>query len=194
MPSLIKLPVRASHSTARLVDHTWTRLEKGASSEELSTQIGDSLQSTYGVLVHWRDAVAAELNQPQGQHDLGLTADNFGIWFDSDDEVEELGEGCQQFSLIALHFPKFVDGRSYSSAYLLRRRFGFSGELRAVGDVLVDQLFYMHRCGFDAFELREDKSVEDALNSLNTFSVRYQGSVDRSEPLFRVEERPAASA
>ncbi|WP_416394816.1 DUF934 domain-containing protein [Allohahella sp. A8] len=193
MPNLIKVPVRGADSEARVIDHQWARLDKAASAELLTTQISDALKTAYGVLVHWEDALTAGLDRDQLQHDLGLTADNFGIWFDSDDEVERLGERCQQFPLIALHFPKFVDGRSYSSAYLLRQRFGFTGELRAVGDVLVDQLFYMRRCGFDAFELRADKLVEDALNALNAFSVKYQGSIDRAEPLFRVADRPAAN-
>ncbi|GAA3949352.1 DUF934 domain-containing protein [Allohahella marinimesophila] len=194
MPNLIKIPVRADHSEAKLVDHEWSRLEKDLSPEALGSQVEQALKSAYGVLVYWEDALAAGLEGAQVQHDLGLTADNFGVWFDSDDEVEALGKGAQQFPLIALHFPKFVDGRSYSSAYLLRSRFGFTGELRAVGDVLVDQLFFMRRCGFDAFELRADKLVEDALTALNAFSVKYQGSIDRSEPLFRIEDRPAASA
>jgi uncharacterized protein (DUF934 family) len=86
---------------------------------------------------------------------------------------------------IAVHFPKFADGRGYSIATLLRKRIGFTGELRAVGDVLCDQLFYMSRVGFDALALREDQDPETALKALAQFTHSYQDSVDTPSPLFR---------
>ncbi|MGK0360297.1 MAG: hypothetical protein ACI9U2_002610 [Bradymonadia bacterium] len=79
-------------------------------------------------------------------------------------------------ALIALDFPKFTDGRAYSYAQVLRTRHGYRGELRATGDVLRDQLRYMWRCGFDAFEVRADKSIEDALHAFDEFTVDYQHS------------------
>lgn len=82
--------------------------------------------------------------------------------------------------LIALDFPKFADGRSYSYAQVLRTRHGYRGELRATGDVLRDQLRYMWRCGFDAFEVRADKSIEDALKAFDEFTVDYQHSPPRN--------------
>ncbi|MCW4151882.1 DUF934 domain-containing protein [Halomonas sp. 18H] len=87
--------------------------------------------------------------------------------------------------LIAIDFPKFTDGRGYSLARLLRERHGYHGQIRAVGDVLIDQLFYMSRCGFNAFSLREDQLADDALKALNTFSRSYQPGTDTREPLFR---------
>jgi uncharacterized protein (DUF934 family) len=81
-------------------------------------------------------------------------------------------------------FPKFADGRGYTIAYRLRKRAGYRGELRAIGDVLRDQLFYMHRAGFDAFAVRADKDIQEALKSLQDFSVTYQGSTDDAQPLF----------
>ena len=87
--------------------------------------------------------------------------------------------------LIALEFPSFRDGRAYSQAYLLRTRLGWQGELRAVGDVLRDQLSHMRQCGFDAFAVREDKSATDALKGLNGISVLYGRSVLEPRPLFR---------
>jgi uncharacterized protein (DUF934 family) len=87
--------------------------------------------------------------------------------------------------LIALCFPVFSDGRAYSSARELRQNMGYAGEIRAIGDVLRDQLFYMHRCGFNAFALRDDQDLELALSAFADFREGYQASVDRPDPLFR---------
>ena len=91
----------------------------------------------------------------------------------------------QRFPLIAVNFPKFGDGRGYSIARLLRERYGFKGELRAIGDVLHDHLFFMSQCGFDAFALREDQDAQEALSVFGTFSDGYQTSALRPVPLFR---------
>ena len=97
-----------------------------------------------------------------------------GIRLASTDSVDDVAPLLSDVTRVALDFPKFADGRSYSNARLLRDKFGFDGELRAIGDVLRDQLFYMYRCGFDAFEVREDKDAQDALKALREFSVTYQ--------------------
>lgn len=110
--------------------------------------------------------------------------DKFGVWLDSDDEPEKLGDP-NQFSMIAINFPKFADGRGYSVARLLRDRYKFTGDVRAIGDVLQDQLFYMKRCGFSSFALRPDRSAEQAISGLSVFSVTYQGATDEPLPLFR---------
>lgn len=86
---------------------------------------------------------------------------------------------------VEVNFPKFSDGRGYSIARLLRERHGYTGELRAVGDVQRDQLFYLSRVGFDAFLLREGEDAEAALAALADFSEAYQASVERPQPLFR---------
>ena len=86
---------------------------------------------------------------------------------------------------VEVNFPSFTDGRGYSIARLLRERYGYQGELRAVGDVQRDQLFYLSRCGFDAFLLREGQDAGEALSALRDFSEAYQASVERPEPLFR---------
>ncbi|BAU72506.1 DUF934 domain-containing protein [Metapseudomonas furukawaii] len=109
-----------------------------------------------------------------------------GLLLQPDDEVEALvGELPDALPLIALDFPSFRDGRGYSQAYLLRTRLGWRGELRAVGDVLRDQLAHMRQCGFDAFAVREDKCVEDALKGLAGVSVLYGRSAIEPRPLFR---------
>ncbi|MOA34505.1 hypothetical protein D3C78_1558810 [compost metagenome] len=99
--------------------------------------------------------------------------------------MESPAAHLHRLPLIAIDFPSFRDGRGYSLAYLLRSRLGWRGELRAVGDVLRDQLSHMRQCGFDAFAVREDKSVEDALKGLAGLSVLYGRSVIEPRPLFR---------
>jgi uncharacterized protein (DUF934 family) len=91
-------------------------------------------------------------------------------------------------------FPKFTDGRGYSIAYNLRARLGYTGELRAIGDVLRDQLFYMQRVGFDAFAVRADKNIHDAVKGLTDFSEKYQASWDEKNPLFRRVKRDTVQA
>ncbi|WP_426200981.1 DUF934 domain-containing protein [Pseudomonas sp. TWP3-1] len=107
------------------------------------------------------------------------------VWLGPDDGVESLLPWLASLPLIALDFPSFRDGRAYSQAYLLRSRFGWAGELRAIGDVLRDQLSHMRQCGFDSFAVREDKSAEDALKGLAGMSVLYGRSVIEPRPLFR---------
>jgi uncharacterized protein (DUF934 family) len=88
-------------------------------------------------------------------------------------------------SRVEVNFPNFTDGRGYSIARLLRARYGYGGELRAVGDVQRDQLFNLARCGFNAFLLRKDEDADEALAAFDDFSETYQASVDQPQPLFR---------
>ena len=108
-----------------------------------------------------------------------------GVWLAPADDPQEIGADVDAFSIIGVQFPKFTDGRGYSTAVLLRTRLRYTGELRAFGDVGRDQLFYLKRSGFDAFSLAPHRDPEAALASLGDFSVRYQGSVDDPVPLFR---------
>lgn len=108
-----------------------------------------------------------------------------GVRLRPEDDVEPQLPALLELPLLAIEFPRFTDGRGYSLGRLLRERHGYRGELRAVGNVLRDQLFYMHRCGFDAFELQPGKSVTEALEAFAELSVRYQGAVDEPQPLFR---------
>ncbi|MEM6296549.1 MAG: DUF934 domain-containing protein [Myxococcota bacterium] len=114
-----------------------------------------------------------------------------GVVLQPGDDALTLAGALEGLALVAVAFPKFTDGRGYSSARLLRDRLGYTGELRAIGDVLPDQVFYMRRVGFDAFDLAEGKSVETALAQLKTFSVTYQAGADDERPLFRRVQRPA---
>jgi len=107
-----------------------------------------------------------------------------GVRLEGQDEPASIADDLDRLSLIAVHFPKFTDGRGYSIGRLLRQRYGYRGPLRAVGDVLRDQLFYMLRCGFDSFALKHDEQVDGALSAYRDFTEAYQTSVDRTVPLF----------
>lgn len=107
-----------------------------------------------------------------------------GLLFRPDDEAEAHADLVRRAPFIAVDFPKFTDGRGYSTASVLRGRMGYEGPLRATGDVLPDQVFYLARVGFDQLELRSDKSAHTAIEALSAFSVRYQASTD-GPPLFR---------
>lgn len=116
-----------------------------------------------------------------------------GVWLHSCEDPEALREDLACFTVIGVAFPKFADGRGYSIAHYVRERLGYKGELRAIGDVLRDQLFYMQRTGFDAFAVRADKDIHDALKGLSDFSEVYQASVDQPLPLFRRVQRGGVS-
>ena len=118
-------------------------------------------------------------------HALKARDGGLGVWLNSDEEVEAIADDLEHFQVVALNFPVFSDGRSYSNARLLRDRYGYKGEVRAIGDVLRDQLFLMKRCGFDAYVIREDRNAEEALQSLKDFSEVYQAATDQPQPLFR---------
>jgi uncharacterized protein (DUF934 family) len=108
-----------------------------------------------------------------------------GVWLEGKDDPALLAADLKQFDLIAVHFEHFVDGRGYSIARLLRERHGWQGELRALGDVLRDQLFYLSSSGFNTFALRADQDVQTAMTAFTDFSEAYQTSVERPLPLFR---------
>ncbi|WP_404362442.1 DUF934 domain-containing protein [Marinobacter sp.] len=111
--------------------------------------------------------------------------DDIGVWLESHDEPGMLADYVDELPIVAINFPKFTDGRGYSSARLLRERYGYRNELRAVGDVLLDQLQFMKRCGFDSYVLRPDKDIKLAAHCLNFFSQAYQAAGDTEVPLFR---------
>lgn len=97
-----------------------------------------------------------------------------GVALANTDCVTQLVSDLEQLRLICIDFPSAVDGRGYSQARILRERYGYKNELRAVGEVLIDQLFLLKRCGFDAFALQADQSSCQAAKYLNPFSYSYQ--------------------
>ncbi|HET9643372.1 MAG TPA: DUF934 domain-containing protein [Burkholderiaceae bacterium] len=111
-----------------------------------------------------------------------------GVIVPNDVDIETIEEDLPRLQLVALHFPKWVDGRAYTQAHILRARFRYPGEVRATGEVLVDMLPLMKRTGFDAVVLRGDQKMEHAERALNFFPGHYQGDVREYRPLF---SRPA---
>ena len=107
------------------------------------------------------------------------------VWLKPNDDPDALARDLVALPLIAIDFPKFTDGRGYSIARILREKLGFAGELRAIGDVLRDQLYYLRQCGFDAFAVRADRDLRDALKGLTDFSDNYQATAAQPAPLFR---------
>jgi len=130
-------------------------------------------------------ARVAALSQRSGQ---------LGVQVEPEDDLNEVAKVLGKVQLVAINFPKFGDGRGYSKARLLRERFAYKGELRAVGEVLADQLQYLLRCGFDAFALAEGKDVAAALRAMQDFTVTYQAATDDPRPLYRRVARGEKSA
>lgn len=108
-----------------------------------------------------------------------------GIKLSSDELLPEIFDDLSFFELIALDFTPYKDGRHFSTARLLRERHHFKGEIRATGDVLRDQLLYMQRVGFNAFELNPDQDLEAALTAFNEISTAYQPTANQSSPVFQ---------
>ena len=140
--------------------------------------------------------VADDQDIPQGDVILSLTrfqteGDRLlsegravGVRLESAEEVEALAYDLPRLSVVALAFPKFGDGRAYSYARLLRERFGFKGEVRAVGDVLREQAGFMVRCGFDAFEPADGATPEAWTKAARRFRHVYQRAADSRPPAF----------
>lgn len=128
--------------------------------------------------------LAAYLAQPQSAA--------LGVCLSPTDDPVALVPHLQTVPLIAIDFPVFTDGRGYSIASTLRNRCGYRSDLRAIGDVLIDQLFYLRRVGFSSFALRADQDRDKAVKALRTFSHAYQGAADQPLPAFRLHTRPDA--
>ncbi|WP_341938437.1 DUF934 domain-containing protein [Marinimicrobium sp. C2-29] len=123
----------------------------------------------------------------QAQKDTLKSRDSLGVWLDTDETADELGEEAREFPLVAVNFPAFADGRAFTTARMIRERYGFEGELRAVGYFLAEQANYLRRCGVNALDFGEDRQqhLEAAVEALNDFTEYYQSSVDQPLPLFR---------
>jgi uncharacterized protein (DUF934 family) len=164
MPKLIK--------DGAVIENTWTLLAKPeGDAAAVAVPVGQVIVP----LSVW----LAQKAQLQLRQDVG-------VWLDSDETAAQLGEDATSLPLIAVNFPVFTDGRAFSTARLLRERYGFKGELRAIGNFIRDQLCYLRRCGVNAFAFaREDINLEQAIKSLGDFTEYYQSSVDQPLPLFR---------
>lgn len=126
------------------------------------------------------DAVIVPLARFQQERDQWLASGKtLGVRLASADSVEALANDLPKLALVACEFGGIGEGRGYTHAQLLRRRYGFKGEIRAVGKIQRDQVFYMARCGFDAFEFPEGANLDEALKAFEDFSVAYQPSADQ---------------
>ncbi|MFO1398928.1 MAG: DUF934 domain-containing protein [Burkholderiales bacterium] len=123
--------------------------------------------------------------------DVLLTRGRAGVWLAPADDPAALAPDVTRLSVIAVDFPSFNDGRGFSTARLLRERYGYAGELRAIGDVQRDQLAYLAQAGFDVFAVRADRDLDDAVKALADFTDGYQSTALRT-PWFR--RRAAAGA
>lgn len=153
MRKLIKL----HNSERKVVDDTWHYAEEDSSAS----------------------AIIVSLTQWQSERDVLLASGKkLGVKLAPADKVEAIATDVAKLQLIALEFGGIGEGRGYSQAHILRRRCGFTGELRAVGKIQRDQLFYMARCGFDSFQLPENADLNVALSAFDDYSVAYQPGID----------------
>lgn len=154
-----------------LADNTWTRVlpddPQGIPAN------GDILVS----LPCWKEQ----------QETLANHNGRVAVWLEPGEEPAEIATDLDRLPMVAINFPVFADGRGYSYARELRTRYGYQGEIRAIGDVLQDQLFYLWRCGFDAFDIRADRDAAEALQGLKVFTVTYQGDARDPRPIYRRE-------
>lgn len=109
---------------------------------------------------------------------------NSAVQLEPGQPPEPLLDHLGELALVAVNFPVLTDGRGFSYARELREQ-GFKGELRVVGDFIRDQMHYLSRCGFNAFQLADDSKLEEALCELDAFSEHYQAAIDQPAPLFR---------
>ena len=169
------MPLLTRHRT--VVDDGWTVVPDTAALADLPAT------PTIVPLALWlaqRDALA-------GRADIGVR-------LGPADDPAALAGDVARLPLIAVDFPQFGDGRGYSTARLLREKYGFGGELRAVGEILRDQLYYLRQCGFDTFSLAAGLDLTGAIAALDDFSDNYQATVAQPLPLFRRRLQAVAAA
>jgi uncharacterized protein (DUF934 family) len=124
------------------------------------------------------------LEQWHAVRDTWPLGTSVGVTVANTTDIETLAPDLPRLALVVLHFPKWVDGRAYSQARLLRARYRFAGEVRASGDVLVDMVPLLARTGFDAAQLRPDQKIEVAERALGFFAGHYQGDTRQPLPAF----------
>ncbi|MFT6916753.1 MAG: hypothetical protein ACJAWL_003096 [Motiliproteus sp.] len=153
--------------------------------EQLQAQAGDA-----DLIVSWALFQEQEQDKEQSQEQeqaLAARSGQLGLAIPNDLDVNELVSLLPQLALIAVDFPSFGDGRAFSQAQLLRRA-GFSGQIRALGDVTWDRLRFMHRCGIDAMEIDDARYTPEMLHAFAEVTVRNQGAADDPRPLYRQQE------
>ncbi len=165
MPKLIRYP---KHGQAQLATNDWQVFRSTEGEESAALMLGKVI-----VPFSWWTSHGAK-EQYQARSLKGEIA----VWFAPEDDVlahqEVILAGMKFWPILAIDFPVFRDGRGYSTAALLRERFGWEGELRAIGDVLIDQLLPLSRVGFDSFAIRNDQAVDVALAQFDSVAYQFQ--------------------
>ena len=121
-----------------------------------------------------------------------ISNQEIGIWIETHEEIDSFVnqiEDINNLPCVAVSTKKFADGRIFSIGTLLRMKYKYKNELRAIGDVLRDQLFFLKRSGFNSFLIRKDKDPKDALLGLSDFTTPYQGAVDQTKPAWKIINR-----
>ena len=167
MPVLVK--------NLEIVDDPWTLID--------SSDKGDPAPGEGSILPfeHWTSRAHATTETRA----RALRSPGVGFWVDGEVDVERICDHLDGASLVAVKFPAFADGRGLSLGVLLRSRCGFTGELRAFGDILPDLAQYLHRSGFDAFVVEDPRAAEVAIASIQSITDHYQASALQPQPAFR---------
>ena len=154
----------------RVEPDSWKRLDAGAS--------GDALDRSGDLVVPLALWSASRTL-------VARRAGRTGVWLAAGQEADALAPDLHALPLVAVEFPKLADGRGHSTGWLLRKRLGYRGELRAFGDLIQDSLLLLERCGFDAFELRHGEDLARALAAFSELPSSYQASATEPLPAFR---------
>ena len=155
----------------KIPDH-WTLIQSASGPDVFSPLKGRNALLPLGLFLSDEEEAASQFSA-------------IGVWLDSHQNLDKLEDRLSSLPIIALNFPVFNDGRPYSLARRLRRDLGYIGEIRAIGDVLCDQLCFLERCGFDSFALRSDQDPDACLKAFSDFSTSYTATAVNEMPLFR---------
>lgn len=205
MSNLIKL----NNGVASLVEDDWTLVQLPATQVEerkqagkvvlfkltgeatvTDAQITDTVIPVTGKIILPLSVFIARHNEIKDR----IAQGEIGVWLATHEILESLTQhqaDLNALPIIAIFVERFADGRIFSLGNLLRTRFGFKNELRAFGDVLRDQLYFLKRSGFTSYLVRADRSAQEAIASLNDFTKPYQGAVDEPRPVFKRYNRGA---
>ncbi len=209
MSNLIQLNNGLDSDDASIVENTWVTVQLPASNVEARKQAGKVvLFKLTGEETVSESQIAETVIPPEGKIIVPLSVfiarksellsriskGEIGVWIDTHELIADLVEHQADLNvlpIIAVHVERFADGRIFSLGALLRTRYGFKNDLRAIGDVLRDQLFFLKRSGFTSYLIRADRSAVEALASLKDFTAPYQGAVDEPRPVFARYNRTA---
>jgi uncharacterized protein (DUF934 family) len=151
---------------------------------KIAEDVWTSVSDAEGQLPEGDIIVSLGLWQARRAELLGRNS-RIGVSLNPENPPREIAADLDKLALVAVNFPASKDGRIFSTARLLRERYGYKGELRATGQFGRDQMFYLQRCGVNAFDLGEGRNVDDCLKALEDFSVTYQAAADQPLPLYR---------